>query len=690
MGGENVPPARPAGFGGELGQKNMLIQSTEIDAMLQRIDGLVCKQLGALSGNLRAVVKAAVMDAMGVSQAAKPAVNIPVATGHTEIAQSTSALVPAAGAKQASVVATSDPTLPDFRESNLSETLKFVPMASEVLSLQMEEDEAVTVRRHWTSCVVIPRTSRLGVFLNLLSSVLILYIATLFPYKLCFQDLSPYVSNSVKDSFAWRMFDSVVSALFIFDLCINVFVSYQDKDGLEVFDLRRIAVHYTCQAMFVINVVACVPEGLFTLVVLALAPESDPGNANKSVLILRLQRAARLVRILRLIKLSNLLHSQRVRKLLKGQGPRLAALVVALFWSMHLLGCGWFLVAVLHEDSSQAWVFRRNLESAGPAEQWMTSMYFVLTVFTTVGFGDISASTVSEMIYAGVVMIVGTVLNTVFLGQILEMWSATDLSQMELAEATTSLQGFSEHTHLSEQLSAFLDTYARSMKGQVSIGLSSERARKLFNGPYVSRDFLPQMAEQVFDGALLKHSFLTQLKSSVYAAQLSVPNRLVLFLAAMSVEKRFSRKNILYKKGEMASFLYLVTKGTCAHVHDSVTVSGDWPYQLLNFGKYCGAYEVLHELGTYAATVRCESQGANALALPRKELLELCTNNFPQIFLKLARMAFLHDMSRRRRTQIWTAPRSYKDLACAMIWRHFSARRNRAPDTIRKWPVWPN
>ena len=56
-------------------------KSSVIDALIQRIDALLCNWLGTLTENLPAVVKAAVMDTLGVSQAAKPAVTIPVATG---------------------------------------------------------------------------------------------------------------------------------------------------------------------------------------------------------------------------------------------------------------------------------------------------------------------------------------------------------------------------------------------------------------------------------------------------------------------------------------------------------------------------------------------------------------------------------------------------------------------------------
>lgn len=664
-----------------------------VDSLLVRFDGLMCKRLDALSKQLDATVRAAVKEAAGARCDAAPAANC-AATRATSAPCSaededmkSSDIIDSGSASATGTTALTSPTARPVFSKDLSQ--------NKTHFFTDEEEETIAAKNaSWTRRLVIPHDSKFGLCVRCLSTTLIIYVATVFPYKLCFLDLNPHVTDEAKNSYGWFMVDSVVSAAFIFDLFIHFFVSYKDKHGDEVFDLCRIAKNYTCQFMFLINAVACLPEPWFLELVRLAVPGADPGGANKGALLLRMQRVVRLVRILRLVKLSSLLQFSMVRRLLKNSGPRLIGLVVALFWSMHLLGCGWFLLSVLHDDPTEVWLFRRDLEKSGPAEQWVTSMYFVLTVFTSVGFGDIHASTVNEMLYAGLVMMIGAALNTLFLGQILEMWSASDLSQIEMAEATTTIQGFAEHTHLSDEVSLHLENYARSMKGHASsTSLSNERARKLFNGPFVSRENLPEMADQVFGGALMKHSFLTQLRSGVYTAKLQIPNRLVLFLAAMCVEKRLGKREVLFEEGEMASFLYLVTKGTCAYVKAGAEDRGLCPYQLLGSGKYCGAYEILRDRGTYVANVRCESKFATTLALTRKDFLELCKENFPIILMNLARMAFLHDMSRRRRMKVWTAPISHKALACSIIWTHFSAWRQAELGTvasIRRWPVWPN
>lgn len=47
-----------------------------------------------------------------------------------------------------------------------------------------------------------------------------------------------------------------------------------------------------------------------------------------------------------------------------------------------------------------------------PQVQWLHSFYFVLTVFTTVGFGDMSAFTEAEIGYVCFTMLLGAIVNS--------------------------------------------------------------------------------------------------------------------------------------------------------------------------------------------------------------------------------------------------------------------------------------
>ena len=72
------------------------------------------------------------------------------------------------------------------------------------------------------------------------------------------------------------------------------------------------------------------------------------------------------------------------------------------------MGCLWWFLAEL-EGLQNSWVaqtsFSINLLDASNPARYLTSLYFAITVITTVGFGDISAFTLPEMALAGVYML---------------------------------------------------------------------------------------------------------------------------------------------------------------------------------------------------------------------------------------------------------------------------------------------
>ena len=65
------------------------------------------------------------------------------------------------------------------------------------------------------------------------------------------------------------------------------------------------------------------------------------------------------------------------------------------------------------------------LDRPGP-EQWIHACYFILTVFTIVGFGDMSALTTLELCYVSIVMLVGTIVHSILVSEMINIAIAVD------------------------------------------------------------------------------------------------------------------------------------------------------------------------------------------------------------------------------------------------------------------------
>lgn len=57
----------------------------------------------------------------------------------------------------------------------------------------------------------------------------------------------------------------------------------------------------------------------------------------------------------------------------------------------HTFACLWFLLAKLQDFDESTWVVRYNYYDAPIAEQYLASLYFIVTTISTVGYGDITS-----------------------------------------------------------------------------------------------------------------------------------------------------------------------------------------------------------------------------------------------------------------------------------------------------------
>lgn len=87
-----------------------------------------------------------------------------------------------------------------------------------------------------------------------------------------------------------------------------------------------------------------------------------------------------------------------VKKLTNGgiQVERLLLFFILFLALCHNLSCLWFLVAKLDDFSERTWVFRYGYDYASLGEQYMASLYFIITTITTVGYGDITSGSAAE------------------------------------------------------------------------------------------------------------------------------------------------------------------------------------------------------------------------------------------------------------------------------------------------------
>jgi hypothetical protein len=108
----------------------------------------------------------------------------------------------------------------------------------------------------------------------------------------------------------------------------------------------------------------------------------------------------------------------------------------------HISCCFWVILANLYQDSEvylDTWLVRLSYVDEPDSVVYIASMYFVLTTFTTVGFGDISGVTIAERIYCIILSLVGAVAFSFAISSLSSMLSALDTRTAQLRERMATL-----------------------------------------------------------------------------------------------------------------------------------------------------------------------------------------------------------------------------------------------------------
>lgn len=104
-------------------------------------------------------------------------------------------------------------------------------------------------------------------------------------------------------------------------------------------------------------------------------------------------------------KLEKLLNSLN----LKVVGRKYLRLAISILVMVHILGCVWHYVPQLDSDANlrDSWVHRYDYQDESHLDRYIGSIYFILTILFTIGYGNIVPYTLLEKCVVIVFMFVG-------------------------------------------------------------------------------------------------------------------------------------------------------------------------------------------------------------------------------------------------------------------------------------------
>jgi len=217
----------------------------------------------------------------------------------------------------------------------------------------------------------------------------LVYTAVVTPAEVAFIQKA----HRVNDYVWFFLINMCFTFIFILDVGLQFFLHYQlpkDKGNTWVRNHRRIVRHYLF-GYFGIDFLSSFPYGLF---------EQFGGNIFGDLAAARLLRLLRLAKLLRILRTSRLITRYRADLAVSYGIIHLTSFIVATVLFSHWLACIWgFTANTSSKGISNSWMGafeEKKWNIRNPKHQYVISLYFAIMTLTTVGYGDVIPTNISE------------------------------------------------------------------------------------------------------------------------------------------------------------------------------------------------------------------------------------------------------------------------------------------------------
>lgn len=305
-----------------------------------------------------------------------------------------------------------------------------------------------------TSCIFSPESKFIDYWSKFMT-ILLIYTAFVTPYRVSFVEI---------EDMSWTIVEYVVSTFFFCDFIINCNLAYYDSEKSLVFQRKRILYNYLFGWM-IPDIFACLPFSL-------IFEQNKQYNS--------LVRVARIPRLYRLFKITKLF---RMAKMMKNRGKifkhvnvllKISMAFERIFWFVftylilvHLVTCLWVFVGKF-DMTSINWIHIGGYEDEPEEDLYVISLYWTVTTFTTVGYGDIVATNISEKLFTIIVMTIGIIFYSYSVSSLTNVLSNLDSKKSKLKNQLITLDQINKEYSLNRsfhlQLTKALEFISRRSK----------------------------------------------------------------------------------------------------------------------------------------------------------------------------------------------------------------------------------
>lgn len=411
--------------------------------------------------------------------------------------------------------------------------------------------------------------SRFHQYWSIVITLLMLYVAVFSPYRLAFTE-DVYFDG-------WTVFDFVLNGVFCLDIAINFCTCYELPDGTIEDRRRKIAAQYL-KKWFLVDLISSVPFN-----VLDLAQNHESNNSTDFNNAMRLARLPRLYKLFRLVKVFKALGHYKQMDYMEGVQDflqvnsrlvKLSKFLIIVCFCVHLMGCVWFFTAKISDFEMETWVVRYGFVDSSTMEQYLASVYWAVTTMVTVGYGDITAKTWMEMIFAIIWMFIGVGFYSFTVGSLSSFLTSVDTRDSILSSKMAAMHEFAKETNISPDVRLKVREAVRYYNWKMGSVLSDKHS--LFND--IPRALQFEVALSMHGGIIKEMQFFKG-KGRAF----------VLHFMPLFKPQKYISGDYLYKEGDYADEMYYISLGRV----NLVIFPHEIAYKSYLRGSYVGEIEIV-------------------------------------------------------------------------------------------------
>ena len=204
----------------------------------------------------------------------------------------------------------------------------------------------------------------------------------------------------------------IIDLIYIIDVILNFFRAYINYEEHLIRRTKKIVLHYL-RTWFLFDLIQAIP--LFSLLKFV---ERDNQNKCLRKIINEnnfINPVSYLVLLLKIIKVYKMFNSNTTidyfsEILSKSETlDEYGSFIITIFLSFCFLNITSCIFIFLGRNSYPSWIIKLNIQDESYLSLYLTSTYFVIVTITTVGYGDITGNTISEIIFQVLLLIIGTI-----------------------------------------------------------------------------------------------------------------------------------------------------------------------------------------------------------------------------------------------------------------------------------------